>query len=177
MAEPQEKRRCAAAAWVSEDEFVMLTKAAGQESISSWARKHLLKAADLFMEKSKMAEVIKGSCPHCNRVVEGDEGQQWYRPCPDPDCFSNNKNRRKMGYCPNCGGNDLEMDDTDIEAWSDDTPFPTISVRFKCNDCDHVVEVSYDRDDKLHEQPNTLQQYGVYDGDPDGNLDNDDTQE
>jgi hypothetical protein len=82
-------------------------------------------------------------------------------------------NKDKMGYCPRCGGNSWEVENSDVEAWSDDTPFPTITVRFECRDCDHVIEVSYDRMDNLHNHSNKEYMDWGYDPDPDGMLDPD----
>jgi hypothetical protein len=113
---------------------------------------------------------IDTPCPHCGREEhqEFEPLGTWYKPCPADDCPSNN---RQMGKCPRCGGVDLEVEGTDIEAWTDDTPFPTISVRFQCQGCDHVIEVSYDREDGLHQHNNREARSWSYDPDPDGMLD------
>jgi hypothetical protein len=120
--------------------------------------------------------VITGACRSCGKI---DQDGMWYKPCPNPECLSNNPKRREMGYCPKCASMNLEFDAgaSDIEAWSDDTPFPTITIRFVCAECDHAVEVAYDRDPKLHQQSNRLSEWGNYDGDPDSLLDDEEEED
>lgn len=124
-------------------------------------------------ETQSTSKKINTPCPHCGREEhqEFEALGTWYDPCPAGDCPSNNPNKDKMGYCPRCGENDWEVENTDIEAWSDDTPFPTISITFKCGECNHTIEVSYDREDNLHQHSNREARDWSYDPDPDGMLD------
>jgi hypothetical protein len=120
---------------------------------------------------------INNPCPHCGRAEVGSDGDaknSWYDPCPADDCPSNNPNKDKMGYCPKCGEREWSVAETDIEAWSDDTPFPTISVQFECDNCSHQIEVSYDREYELHTKSNRERIDWSYDPDINGGLDGDD---
>ena len=119
---------------------------------------------------------INTPCPHCGREEYRDFEPlgYWYSPCPADDCPSNSPNKDKMGYCPKCASEALSFDSCDAEAWSDDTPFPTITARFVCEDCGHAIEVSYDRQDEMHKWNNKVPVDWSYDPDPDGELDLDD---
>jgi hypothetical protein len=78
----------------------------------------------------------------------------------------------KMGHCPKCGSMELQFEEfgSDIDAWADDTPFPTVTLRFGCEDCGHRIEVSYDRDKDLYNKNSRYSNWGEYNCDPDGNL-------
>jgi len=79
--------------------------------------------------------------------------------------------KTRWGFALAVGGQELEEDETEIDAWCDDTVFPTICVTFQCQLCNHRIQVSYNRRDGLEDQSNKETINWSYDPDPDGVCD------